>query len=114
VDRDETRTVRFIGEGVQDGRAAAELEIAEKDGDRSVRIWIDADTGDLFRIAYEGIAVQGTPPPVVETYSDFRTVDGVRVPFRTAISQAGRLMTTSAVSEVELNPGLTAETLGER
>lgn len=114
ADRDETRTVRFIGEGEQDGRKAAELEIAEKDGGRSVRIWIDTETGDLFRAAYDGIAVQGDPPPVAEAYSDFRTVEGVRVPFQTAISQAGRLMTTSTVLEVSWNSGLTAEKLGER
>lgn len=114
ADRDETRIVRFIGEGQQDGRRAAELEIAERDGDRSVRIWIDAETGDLFRAAYDGIAVQGAPPKIAEVYSDFRTVEGVRLPFRTAISQAGRLMTTGVVLEVKWNQGLTPEALGER
>ena len=61
-----------------------------------------------------GIAVQGAPPKIAELYSDFRTVEGLRVPFRTAISQAGRLMTTGVVLDVKWNQGLTPEKLGER
>ena len=114
ADRDPTRTVRFIADDEQEGRAAAELEIASKEGDQTVRVWIDADSGDLFRVAYEGVAVQGSPPQVVELYGDFRSVEGVRVPFRTTISQNGRALSTSTISDVKWNPGLTAQELAER
>ncbi len=112
ADRDPERTVRFVGEGEQAGRRAGELEIASKDGKRSVRIWIDAESGDLFQTAYDGVAVQGDPPRIVEVYADFRTVDGVRIPHRTTISQGGQVMTTSTVLEVKWNQGLGE--LGER
>jgi|GEM_PF-3740853 len=114
ADRDAARIVRFVGESEQDGRAAAELEIASADGAESVRIWIDAASGEFFRAAYDGIAVQGAAPQVVETYSDFRDIEGVRVPFRTTIHQNDRLLTTSTVSAVKFNQGLTPEKLGER
>lgn len=113
-DRDPGRTVRFVGEREEAGRAAAELEIASADGEESVRIWIDAESGEFFRSSYGGIAVQGAAPQVVETYGDFRDVAGVRVPFRTTIEQNGRLLTTSTVSEFKINQGLTPEKLGER
>ena len=106
--------MRFVGESRQDGRAAAELEIASESLGQSVRVWIDADSGDLFRIAYDGVAVQGEPPPIVELFADFRTVDGVRLPFRTTISQRGQLMTTVQLIEARFNVGFTADELSKR
>ncbi len=114
ANRDPARTVRFVGESEQDGRTAVELEIASNDGKESVRVWIDAESGEWVRSAYDGIAVQGAAPRVVERYSDFRDVDGVRTPFRTTIEQNGRILTTSTVSALKFNQGLTPEELGER
>ncbi|MBI1355850.1 MAG: hypothetical protein GC160_16035 [Acidobacteria bacterium] len=113
-DRDESRTVRFLGETEQDGRAAGELEIASKSLNQSVRVWIDAESGDLFRIAYDGVVLQGQAPETVELFGDFRTLDGVRLPYRTSISQNGRAVSSIQLLGARFNSGFTVEGLSQR
>jgi hypothetical protein len=48
-----------------------------------------------------------------ELYSDYRLVDGIRVPFQARLIQGGRLVLTRTVASVRFNPPV-ADTLFER
>ena len=64
------------------------LEVAQAEGEETAEVWIDADSADFYKLVYQGVALAGTPPRVEERYSDFRVIDGVRIPHKTAIFQA--------------------------
>ena len=60
------------------------------------------------------MSVNGAPPLVQETYSDFRDVSGVKVPFKIAMTQNGQRYADVAVSEFKINTGLTMVELQKR
>ena len=49
-----------------------------------------------------------------ETFSDWRDVDGVRLPFQWSILQGGKKFAGATVQDYKINSGLTAETLGQK
>ena len=53
-------------------------------------------------------------PETVETYTDFRDVSGVKLPFKTAVQQSGQPAGSATVSSYTLNTGITAEEIGKR
>ena len=52
--------------------------------------------------------------PVIETFSDWREVDGLQLPFKIVIEQAGQKVADVAVGSWKLNSGLKAEDLSKR
>ena len=113
ADRMEDREVRFVREAEDNGRKAAVREVAAKDGAETAEIWIDQDSADFYKLIYQGVALAGEPPRVEEIYSDFRDVEGVRIPHKTSISQNGTALTDITVVEATVNTGLTAENLAQ-
>ncbi len=110
-DRDPDRTVNFIEETEVDSRQAEVIEIAAE-GEGPVRLWVASDTGEILRSAYPSTSMQGAPVAVTETYSDYREVDGIHLPFKTLIEQDGKKFADLIVEEVIFNSDLDAETLG--
>lgn len=53
-------------------------------------------------------------PETTETYSDFRDVSGVNLPFKTAVEQGGQPAGSATVSATTINTGVTAEVIGKR
>jgi spore coat protein CotH len=74
----------------------------------SVRVEFDEATGLPLRQIYK------SPSDVKETYTDWRDVDGVKLPFKAEIERDGRKMADVSVSEMKLNTGLTADELSKR
>ena len=110
-DRDKNRAVNFVEESEVDSRQADVIEItAESEG--SVRLWVASDSGEILRAAYQSTSMQGAPVGVTETYSDYREVDGIHLPFKTLIEQDGTKFADMIVEEVIFNSGLDPETLG--
>jgi hypothetical protein len=103
-DRDPNRTVNQPSDGV--------LEISAKDGE-SVRITVDEKTGLPAKLAYQQTAAEGGSA-VEETFSDWREVGGIQLPFQWSITQGGKKFAGVTVQDYEINSGLTAETLGKR
>ncbi len=97
-DRDSSRTVNAVGPNA--------VEISA--GGESVRVEFD-DSGLPARQIYkEGAA------DVKEAYSDWRDVDGIKLPFKAAIEQNGKKMADVSVSEIKLNSGLNADELSKK
>jgi hypothetical protein len=103
-DRDGDRTVNLAADGA--------LEISSKDGE-SVRMTVDDKTGLPEKLAYKQSPAEGGTA-VEETFSDWRDVDGVRLPFQWSITQGGKKFAQLTVQDYKINSGLTAETLGQR
>jgi len=103
-DRDADRTVNYEGDGV--------LEISSKDGE-SVRLTVDEKTGIPVKLAYKQSAGEGGSA-VEEVFSDWREVDGIRLPFQWTVMQGAKKFAGATVSDYKINSGLTPETLGKR
>ena len=99
-DRDASRTVNYSGAGI--------LDITDKSGG-AVRLFIDEKTGLPQKQSYAG--PQGT---VEEIWSDLRSVDGVKVPFRITITQAGRKFAEVTVQDYKVNTGVTEAEMSKR
>ncbi|MGA2434268.1 MAG: hypothetical protein ABSG25_03190, partial [Bryobacteraceae bacterium] len=67
-----------------------------------VKIFIDPQTHLIVKKDFVG-AETG---PSEEIYSDYREVAGVKVPFRTVVTQEGQKKLEQVWSEVKVNPGL--------
>jgi zinc protease len=99
-DRDLDRTVNYVGEGT--------LEISAKDGE-SVRLEVDEKTGLPSKIVY-----QGGQGPVEQVYSDWREVNGIRLPFAWTILQGGKKFASVTVADYKVNSGLTQEEISKK
>jgi len=96
--RDASRTVNAVGPNA--------VEISA--GGESVRVEFDEATGLPVRQIYtEGAEVRAT-------YSDWREVAGVKLPFKATIEQNGKKMADVSVSEIKLNTGLNADELSKK
>ncbi|HYL75348.1 MAG TPA: insulinase family protein [Bryobacteraceae bacterium] len=101
-DRQEGVTVSLAGPGA--------VEISSKDGE-SARLEVDEKTGLPLKITYPQEGGQGT---VVQEYSDWRDVGGMKMPFHWEITQGGKKFATVTVDDYKVNSGLTPEVLGKK
>ncbi len=111
-DRDAERKVNFVESSELEGKATEVIEVSAGEG-LSVKLWIDSASGDVLKTAYAGAAMSGAPAEVAEIFSDYREVDGIRVPFQTKILQNGKDFAELTVSEAAYNSGLEKEALSK-
>ena len=100
-DRDPDRTVNYAGEGA--------LEISSKDGD-NVRLEVDEKTGMPARTSYQ----EGGQGSVSQVFSDWREVNGIRLPFEWTTLQGDRKFATVKIDNYKINSGLTPEVLSKK
>ena len=99
-DRDKDRTVNYVGENT--------VEISSKDGE-DARLVIDPATGRPAKLIY-----QGSQGLVDQIYSDWRSVDGIELPFEWTILQGDKKFASTKVSDYKINSGLTEEAISKR
>jgi hypothetical protein len=88
------------------------IEISEEG--RAARLVFDSRTGLPSRLLYE---IPRERPPAIfaeETYSDFRDVNGLRLPFGIAVSHNGIRYAEGKVTEFKINQGLKVEAMQRR
>jgi zinc protease len=103
-DRDANRTVNQSSDGV--------LDISSKDGE-SVHLILDEKTGLPAKLAYQQSPAEGGTA-VEESFSDWRDVDGLHLPYQWEVMQGGKKFANVTVQDYKINSGLTAETLGTK
>lgn len=103
-DRDASRTVVAAGPNVVDISG----------GGQSVRVEFDDATGLPLREVYQETNMGGPPSEVKETFSDWRDVDGIKLPFKALMEQNDKKLGDVSVSEIKLNSGLNPEELSKR
>ena len=104
-DRDNTRTVNAVGDNA--------FEISAPGAD-TTRVEVDPQTGLPAKLSYQSIGMQGTAQQVVATYSDWRDVGGLKVPYKVVIEQGGQKFAEGLATDVRFNSGLTAEEVGKK
>jgi zinc protease len=75
-----------------------------------VRLLLDPKTGLLAGKSYTG-PIMGRPPgEIEETFSDFRDVGGIKLPFHITATYNGQKAVEQKYSEFKINPGVSDET----
>lgn len=102
-DRDSNRTLNAVD--------ANTLEIADRQGD-TVQLQLDS-SGLPAKLMYAGEGMGGSSA-VEETLSDWRDVDGIKLPFATIIMQSGKKFADVKVDDYKINSGITTEELSKK
>jgi outer membrane lipoprotein-sorting protein len=103
-DRDPSRSVKAVrGDAV---------EISTADG-QSVLIEFDSVTGLPARQIYTEASASG-PVERAEIFSDWRDVDGIKMPYKAVQQENGTKRLEVTVSEYRINSGISAEQLSKR
>jgi hypothetical protein len=89
------------------------VEISDAGGN-FVRADFDVKTHLLHKLVYATITAPGRSQTTVETYSDFRDVNGIKIPFKISAELGGRKYADESLLEVKINTGLKAEVLRKR
>jgi zinc protease len=100
-----------------EGRVVSALDektVQIQEGDELARVEFDPQTGLPAKVMYETVVLKGAPAPAEEDYSDFRDVNGVKVPFRVDILDGGRKYAVVTVAEYKTNTGLKSADLSKR
>jgi zinc protease len=103
-DRDTSRTVTAVD--------AKTVEISGAGG-QSVRLEFD-DAGLPKALMYKETGMGGPPSEVRESFSDWRDVDGVKLPFKAVMEQNEKKVGDVTVSEIKLNSGIKPEELSKK
>lgn len=113
------RELWYIAQHADDPQFAFSAQGREKVGDAEalvlnidgggdqLRWFVDAKTGRVLRTQYQGTTPTGPATQVVD-YSDWKTVDGLSLPFRWEISSNGQPSASMVVSSYEFNPAVDA------
>jgi len=105
VDRQAEVQLAWVEPGGSQEPDADCIEVTSKVGG-TVRLWIDAKTGEPIRLEYPRITSRGPGPRVSDSYSDYRVVQGIRVPFRISSVEDGNAYMETLVTSIEYNKGL--------
>jgi protein kinase-like protein len=91
-------SIRVLAVGTAEvGQPGQELALESSEGPASVLV--SGDDGRIVEMRYRA------PDAITETYSDYRRVQGVWLPFRQEIRRGGTLLWSLAVESIELEPG---------
>jgi zinc protease len=92
---------KLLSDEGRDGRALRVLEISG-DGVPPVRLYVDA-AGLIARQAFSREGPDGKRMNAEESFSDYRDVDGIKVPFTAALTHDGRPVLTRVLTDVKFN-----------
>jgi len=88
------------------------VEISDGAG-QIAKVVFDSSTGLPKNMLYDAATANGTVP-VLETYSDFRDVSGLKFPFKIAIALSGKKFQDLTIKSLQINTGLKIQDLQKR
>ncbi len=103
-DRVAGRTVSLAGPGTVEISAEGTI----------VKLTVDEATGLPLKQSYQQVAMGGPPATVEEVFSDFREVNGVKVPFKVVVNQNGSAFAEATVLDLKMNTGVTLEEISKK
>lgn len=104
-DRDKARTVSLSSDNT--------LHISGAEGEE-VDVKIDPATGLIASESYKQMQPSGAPSAITVGLSDYRDVDGIKMPFKITLSQGDKNLADATVSEYKLNTGATPEDMAKQ
>lgn len=96
--------VSYVGSDQVKDRKAEVIQISPKDG-RSFKLYLDSETNQPLKTVFDSMSADG-PVKTEQTFSDYRDVSGLKLPFRSAASHNGLKAQDSTVDEILINPTL--------
>jgi zinc protease len=99
-----TLTTRVLPEEGRDGKVLRIVEISGE-GLAPVRLYIDA-SHQVVRQTFSTTGPDGRSVEAEEVFSDYRSVDGIQVPFRAEVLRNGRPILERVLTEVQFNAPL--------
>ncbi|MFQ5572046.1 MAG: insulinase family protein, partial [Rhodothermales bacterium] len=96
--------VQYLGQETAEGRQAEVVQITPPGDAGSFKLYLDPETLVPFMETYrtEGL-MGGAPTPTREVLSDFRTVNGVKLPFLSIAFANGDKMSETMIESIEIN-----------
>jgi zinc protease len=98
-------TVHLLPEETRDGRVLKVLSVSSE-AISTVKLFFDAQRGTLLRLGYDSRG-QG---PTEEIFDDYRSIDGVSIPFKASIVRSGRVVLVRELTDVKINPAIAPDT----
>ena len=98
---DGTMTVRALPDEGLEGQVLKVLEISGRQL-QPVRLYIDSH-GLVVRQRFATAGVDGKPVDAEEVFADYRSVNGLQVPYRADVRRAGRVILSRTLTHVALN-----------
>jgi len=102
-----TLRIHYAGQEILDGQTSHILEIKNLEGD-FFNLYIDAETNIVRKKIYRGAPEVGLAT-MQETYSDYKEVEGILLPYRILVEVNGKTFTKSEVLEVKVNSALDSD-----
>jgi zinc protease len=94
-------TTKLLPEEGRDGKTFKVVEVSGE-GLRPVRLYVDTE-GLVVRQTYSTPGPDGKEMQTEETFSDYRAIDGIKVPFKADLVQNGRPILTRTLTSVKFN-----------
>ncbi len=95
-------TVQHLGTEEVDAQKCEVLLITPKDI-KNFKLFVDAATMMPVKLSYQGTNMMGAPTNSEETFSDFREVSGVKLPFKSITTQDGKKAQEATATEIVIN-----------
>lgn len=92
------------GTGTADGKAV-DLVTVEVKG-VTATLGIESTTGRILSLAFRAAGAGGAPADTVRTFSDFRPVNGLTLPFKTASTANGQPASTETLETMTINTAI--------
>jgi predicted Zn-dependent peptidase len=98
-------TVQWLATEQWQGKPVEVVAVSDAARKLQVKLAVDPETKLPVKKTYVG-AFAGAPGEVEEVYSDWREVEGLKLPFSTVLLQAGQKRGEQKVTQVRINPGV--------
>jgi hypothetical protein len=106
--------VNVFSNSVNTVNAVGDHEIEVSDGAETARIELDPATNLPSKMKYRSPGMGTGPAEVVETYSDWKDVGGIKLPMHIVIEQNGKKFADVMVRDAKINTSLTREELSKK
>ena len=101
-------TVQALEAAEVDGKAVEGIAVSDPARKLMVKLYVDAKTKLLVKKVYTGV-LMGPPAETEEICSDYREVEGMKVPFKVVFNQGGKKRAEQTTTELKINPGVAEE-----
>jgi len=99
--------VRLLPDETRDGKTLRVLTVSN-DAISSVKLFFDAQRGTLLRLGYDSRGPGALYTE--EIFDDFRSIDGVSIPFKASVVRSGRVVLVRELTDVKINPAIAPDT----
>ena len=98
-------TVQFFKDDKLNDKPVQVVIVRHKQTSNSVRVYVDPQNSIVVKRVSRGRTMQG-PADLEELLSDYRDVDGVKIPFKVETYADGKRQSLTTISSVKINSGV--------